>query len=719
MESAGVSFSEQPQRFEVLRRLRGDRDTGVFLLRRLDGGSAISAAAVLKIYRTDDPGVGSLDTEARLLSELGEPGESLRVPRLLGRGELEGWPYLLLEWLPGVSVSVAAAEARRSGPARALRLCVAIARAYDQLHGRGWLHGDVHPGNIRVDGRGRVYLLDLALARRREAPEGVGRRPMAPLYMEPEHARSLLDGHGARLPSEKGEQLILASVLYEVMTGSLYHPFSLEREALLREVVEAEPRAFVELGQEPWPELEAVLARALERQPAERWPSMADFAAALGAVEIPADGALSPGRVACRQTTALAGIVDEVSAAIGPQGHLWGGPGSADDGLLPGMSDGRPLPRASLKLGAAGLAYACLRLAAQRRDGELLAWAELWTARAASLLEDDGAFYPGGPWTREKLGTRGPFYGRAGVAYVQALLAVALGDTGPGKTGGLGRAVRHFVEGVGGEGAMPTASSIGVSGPHDLTLGTAGALMAASHLLALDPPAEAAERLRAWAGPVVAAFEEAMGSTTGPADPETLLGIAHGWGGQLLALLQWHGAAGSRPAEIVERRLGELAGQAEPHGRGVRWPWVRHARPGPMNGGYMGGWCNGGAGLVFLGSAAARVLGDERWLGLAERAALGAMEGRSESDGLCCGTVGRAYAALHLHGLATSGADVGSAEDWLDRAHDLARQAAERRRFEPYPLHCLYRGELGLALLAADLERPEAAIFPCFEPLPW
>ena len=128
----------------------------------------------------------------------------------------------------------------------------------------------------------------------------------------------------------------------------------------------------------------------------------------------------------------------------------------------------------------------------------------------------------------------------------------------------------------------------------------------------------------------------------------------------------------------------------------------------------MPGWCNGAAGFVHLWTTAHRLFGDAQFARLAELAAWESWEHRSDAGGLCCGLAGRAYALLKL--FRTTGESV-----WLDRAWQLAARSAGQAPTTgegQFP-DSLYKGEVGLALLAADLEKPAEAFMPFFEPEGW
>ena len=79
----------------------------------------------------------------------------------------------------------------------------------------------------------------------------------------------------------------------------------------------------------------------------------------------------------------------------------------------------------------------------------------------------------------------------------------------------------------------------------------------------------------------------------------------------------------------------------------------------------MSGWCNGACGYVFLWTLAHRLLGDPRYLELAQGAAWRSWDAPEQNVTLCCGLAGRAYALLNLYRHTNETV-------WLDRARDLA-----------------------------------------------
>jgi eukaryotic-like serine/threonine-protein kinase len=125
-------------------------------------------------------------------------------------------------------------------------------------------------------------------------------------------------------------------------------------------------------------------------------------------------------------------------------------------------------------------------------------------------------------------------------------------------------------------------------------------------------------------------------------------------------------------------------------------------------------WCNGSAGQVYLWLAAHSALHDDRHLALAEKAAWHAAGTDSQIGSLCRGFAD-AQLAIYRHS---------GESGWLDRAQAIAEKEAVACREIPtgrdadalaFRPDSLYKGELGVAVLAADLEAPDSAALPAFE----
>ena len=652
-------------------------DTEVY---RMRDGAGRSAA--LKIAR---PGHAdglrpSFRHEAAILSYLDGPP----APRLLGAGERDDRPFLLLEWCAGEPALPLARRLQHSagpgGMARVLPLCLAVLRTYATLHARGVVQGDIHPNNLLATEDNAVHILDFGRARilTDAGSLSVPPRGGAAFYFDPEHAEAMLGG-SVPLPADlRSEQYCIAVLLREMLVGRPYLDFSLEPRQMLRQIVEDRPVPFVRHGATPWPEVERVLGRALAKTAAERFASVAEFADALAGAGEPEARAAAPIHTAPE-------LMTEVLARV------------AIDGPGPKGLDGATPPLCSVNTGAAGVAYALYRIASVREDASLLAPAELWIDRAERHSGKDEAFYTEhldlSPAT---VGRISLFHTAAGVSCVEALIAIALGDGAR-----LARAVGQFV-----------TRSQGACDSLDLTLGRSSTLLGCAAVLAALPPdaGEARAAILGLGDGVAAEIRGALAASPPMGGGDGLnLGMAHGWGGVLFALLRWQEAAmRGGPDTAIEPYLRALAAEGEPAGEGLRWRWIK-GRGGPKE--FMAGWCNGSGGLVHLWTLAERLYGRDDYGELARRAALNAYEEPPAIGDLCCGAAGLSYAMLEMYRHTGDGL-------WVDRARRLADRAATLIREWSLHRDSLYKGEVGVALLAADLDEPELSCMPLFNKEP-
>jgi eukaryotic-like serine/threonine-protein kinase len=665
--------------FEVVEPAHVIVDTEVYLARAADG-----AAVALKIAR---PAAGRplhdvLAREAAILDHL----DGRVNPRLLELGEHDGRPFLAVSWCPGVDAYQAAAEARALGePAgrpALLELAERVIEAYAHLHAQGVVHGDVHPRNVLVGADGAVTIIDFGLAvmpGTRGTPSAGGRGGID-LFLEPELAAACLAGRRPPAPSAAGEQYSLGALLYLLLTGAHTHSFSLEQEEMLHQLVEQPPLPFHHHGAWDMPVVERTVARTLAKDPSARYRSVSHllraFQAAAGRDRRCARTASQPERAP--------ELLDDVLGRLAAPGSLYAG--------------GLAAPTAPVMNGAAGLAYALLRIAEVRDDDGLLATADLWSTRALLATGSDEAFWNADlNVTPETIGSSSLYHHGSGVQLVQALIAHARGDDWAQRL-----AVESF------------AAAAAASGEHlDVACGRAGLLLGCCLAVETLPPAFEAAPLRALGDRLRDSLWAELDRQPPLARSTELraLGAAHGWAGYLFAMLRWSEVSVTPPPAGLEERLEQLAALGRPAGRGLRWP---HEVGAPADDSALGAsWCNGAAGHVYLWTLAHRHLGEERYARLAQMAAWTAYEGGSAAPGdLCCGLAGQAYALLCLYRHSREPA-------WLARARRLADRAAASIRSGSLRRDSLYKGEVGVALLAADLDLPEHARMPLFETEGW
>ncbi|MDQ1349144.1 MAG: Non-specific serine/threonine protein kinase [Acidobacteriota bacterium] len=156
-----------------------------------------------------------------------------------------------------------------------LKIAVPLADALAAAHAKGIQHRDLKPGNVMVNADGRVKVLDFGLAKLREhdATEAMGFHPQTTLtqeglaigtlaYMAPEQLRMLPTDHRADLFS-------LGVVLYEMATG--HCPFLGQSTAeVISAILRDQPARSYEQNEKIPPEIDAILRRCLEKEPAKR-----------------------------------------------------------------------------------------------------------------------------------------------------------------------------------------------------------------------------------------------------------------------------------------------------------------------------------------------------------------------------------------------------------------------------------------------------------------
>lgn len=604
--------------------------------------------------------------EALVLESLG----GAPAAQLFDRGMHEGRPYLVIEWCPGMDAGTAAAH-RRHARLSLLDLACAIAEAYAALHERGSLHGDVHPRNIFVDDDGTVRLIDFGYGALAGGPRRAGRGGMY-YFFEPEYLTALRQ-HVELPATPAGEQYALASLLYLLVSGSHYLDFRIESDEMARQVETEPPLPFTKRSLPPWPEVESILARALAKDPAQRFPNVRAFAGALRAAHTSATGEMLSTPLA----EAATHFVDDILGTFARDGAMFAN----------GFAEA---PIASINYGSAGAAVGLLRIAEARSDAAVLALADIWRSRAVRDIHSPSAYYNETMDLKAAtLGEVTPYHTESGVHAATALVAYARGDTMAQKI-----AIERYLRAC----ARDCANL-------DLTLGRSATLLGATLLYDVSRDLPEGGQLLRFGNDTLASIWRNLDEHPPIAHdaPDTYLGIAHGWSGFLYAALRWCAASCAPLPPTIPRRLDELIALGVRRGRATYWRRQAGGHPHDVT----PGWCNGTAGHVFLFTAALDAFGDDRFLRLACEAAIHASEEPLHNADLCCGSAGRAYAMLNLY------KHTGDTE-WLSRARLLANHAAAYDG-EVARSNSLWKGEMGVAALISDLQSAENARMPFFE----
>ncbi|KLK89917.1 hypothetical protein AA309_28670 [Microvirga vignae] len=644
---------------------------------RLVHSNGTSAALKLVPPRSPPSRELMLDREAEILRSVA----GAEAPALIDTGRYHECMYIIMDWCEGTPVPTIAKNFRAAsdnGFRNLSELSARILRTYSSLHDKEILHGDVNTRNVIIEPAGGVKIIDFGNScRLGDKDAGFTVRGAVPEFYDPELATAILRGKPPGKPTSKSEQYALAALVYMLLTGATYLRFSPDKKAMLEQILRLDPLPFDAHGISSMPRLEAVLGKALAKDPEQRFQSVHEFATALETAELPG-AKLVP-------SIYIQGALDEPKRLL----QKLADHGTFDRGLL------QSAPSCSLYYGAAGIAYTLNAIACALGDPELLNMAVSWASGAITRMNDEDAFLSRELDIRDPRVERESFYfGRPGVFAVRALTAHTQGDHVA-----LAQALTDF------------SNSPGLFGTqNDLALGYAGILVCCSLLYDTisGTAVQAENHPLAYAARLASEAKTRLDVELDrrQMNPGDYLGIAHGWAGVLYSRLLWSEVSAIPIHAATEDWLELLCRSAREHGRGVRWP-IRVAFERSQNRGISDSWCNGSAGYVSLWTLAYRLVGNASYLEMAERAAWAAWKSEEPIGSLCCGYLGRAYALLNVY------RNTGQTA-WLERAKILYTKAAHSKDLSRLRFS-LFRGEVALALLAYDLDSPDSSSFPLFE----
>ena len=181
--------------------------------------------------------------------------------------------YMVMEWVEGRLLRQILRDEHKLPQDRAIHLTRGVLDALEYIHSRGVAHRDLKPENIMVDEEDRVKLIDFGIA----SLEGARRLTFAkisnvmgtPDYISPEQVKG-------KRGDARSDLYAVGVMLYEMLTGKTpFHgpnPFQIMNDRLLNNPVP--PR---ELEPAIWPEVQEIIYRAMERDPANRYQSAREF----------------------------------------------------------------------------------------------------------------------------------------------------------------------------------------------------------------------------------------------------------------------------------------------------------------------------------------------------------------------------------------------------------------------------------------------------------
>ena len=180
--------------------------------------------------------------------------------------------YIVMEYIAGQSLDrLLSGKTKKLPLSTALLLTEELAEALDHAHGQGVVHRDMKPANILVTPEGHAKIADFGIAKLNLANLTLpGRALGTPAYMSPEQ----LEGEQV---DRRSDLFSLGAILYRMVTG--YGPFQgNSATTVCFKVANRDPLRATALDSELPPELDAVISRAMAKDPAQRYQRGLDFA---------------------------------------------------------------------------------------------------------------------------------------------------------------------------------------------------------------------------------------------------------------------------------------------------------------------------------------------------------------------------------------------------------------------------------------------------------
>jgi eukaryotic-like serine/threonine-protein kinase len=257
-------------RYRVISRLGSGGMADVYLAQDQLLGRQVAVKLLHHHFAEDQEFVERFKREASSAAALSHPN----IVGIFDRGEWNGTYYIAMEYVAGRSLKAIVREDGPLEPARAIDVVIQILRAARSAHRRGVIHRDLKPHNVILDEEGRARVTDFGIARAGASDMTMTGSIMGTAqYLSPEQAQGFSVSASSDLYS-------VGVILYELLTGVV--PFEGETAvAIAFKQVSATPRAPSELNPTLPHSLDAVVLRALEKDPAARYADADELIAAL------------------------------------------------------------------------------------------------------------------------------------------------------------------------------------------------------------------------------------------------------------------------------------------------------------------------------------------------------------------------------------------------------------------------------------------------------
>ena len=257
-------------RYRVISRLGSGGMADVYLCHDQLLGRQVAVKILHKHFAEDQEFVERFRREASSAAALSQPN----IVGIFDRGEWDGTYYIAMEYVPGRTLKTIVRENGALDVVLAIDLTLQILQASRFAHSRGVIHRDLKPQNVIVDEDGRALVTDFGIARAGASEMTMTGSVLGTAqYLSPEQAQGYAVTEAADLYS-------IGVILYELLTGVL--PFEGETAvAVAFKQVAAEPVPPSSINPTVPPTLDAIVLKALAKDPADRFNTDDGFIHAL------------------------------------------------------------------------------------------------------------------------------------------------------------------------------------------------------------------------------------------------------------------------------------------------------------------------------------------------------------------------------------------------------------------------------------------------------
>src|SRR6204780_2310083 len=257
-------------RYPVLSRLGSRRRADVYLAEDQLLGRQLAVKVLHHHFAEDQEFVERFRREASSAAALSHPN----IVAIFDRGEWNGTYYIAMEYVAGRSLKSIVRDEGPMDPATAIDIVVQILRGARFAHKRGVVHRDLKPHNVILDEEGRVKVTDFGIARAGASEiTQTGSIMGTARYLSPEQAQG-------QPVSPRSDLYSIGVMLYELLTGTVPFEGDSVVAIALRHLSEP-PRPPSSLVPTISPALDAIVLRALAKDPEQRFADADDFLAAL------------------------------------------------------------------------------------------------------------------------------------------------------------------------------------------------------------------------------------------------------------------------------------------------------------------------------------------------------------------------------------------------------------------------------------------------------